>query len=376
MLRKGLLATCLLTMAATLAAPVYASEIATQGYIGYSGVHSNAEVDCHTRACPGVLESTLFYGLSMGFQEGPVGGQVIISQDADADPQVSLAQLSFAHVWAHTTASARAGRIIVPLGLYGSHRITPNTRPGLILPQSYLLNSFYDLLSLSDQGIALSLLQDNGFELKAAYYQPSDETRKTLTQAQPGLVGNLGGGLGGLLGNLLGGLLGGLLGQPVVPGTPPVTGTPGTVDTRSHTDKGYYVGADYTGLSWRADGGWTRLSLPQGNLDAYNAGLALHLGNWQPSVEAFRLESGNNATDGLSLTLVYNGNSWQMFGNAVRLQTDDLKATEYVLGGVYYWRSFSLRLTHHEIRGDAVLRNLSGKNLHATTLSGAYSFNF
>ncbi|MCI0354596.1 MAG: hypothetical protein L0099_06095, partial [Acidobacteria bacterium] len=185
-----------------------ASELAIQGYLGYAAADVDTDIECSTRACSGVLDDTAFYGLSLGFQEGLVGGQVIISQDVDEDPRVSLAQLSLNHTGESFEIGGRAGRIIVPLGLYGSHRITPNTRPGLVLPQSFLLNNFYDLLTLSEEGAGLEA-RVGGWTFKGAIYEPDDATVETILVMPGGLLPPVDGVNGG--GNAPGNLVDGLL---------------------------------------------------------------------------------------------------------------------------------------------------------------------
>lgn len=360
----------------SLASPLAAaSEVAVNGYLGYAAADANIDIECDTRACAGVLDSTLYYGLSLGFQEGNLGGQVIVSQDVNEDPRVSLAQISLSGLWRDYVFTGRAGRVIVPLGLYGTHRITPNTRPGLVLPQSFLLNNFYDLLTLSEEGVAGDIRHENGFSLKAAVYQPSDEVVESIVIVPP--ASPLQPATAGLLGGLLQLLLGSP--DPETPETPetPATGGTTTVRRDARTDRGYYLGASYEQESWRADAGWTRIQLGNDDLDAYNLGLEYTWESWQPSAELLRLETNNGSPlNGASLNLVYSAERWQLFGSAVRFEADGRRADEDILGGAYYLDAWSARLTHHHIRGNSLNDNLPDDGVRSTILSVAYSFSF
>lgn len=348
-----------------------ASELATQGYLGFSLVDTDAAFSCETRACQGVFDDALFYGLSVGFQEEAFGGQIILSQNAEEDPRISLAQLSYTTAWDSSSFSVRGGRIIVPLGLYGTHRISPNTRAGLVMPQSYVLNSFYDILTLSDNGIALEMLNSGSLNLKAAAYQPSDETVETLV-VTPGtpLPTNT-----GLVAGLVNLLLGGGSNTPAL--------TPGSVQLQrnTRTDRGYYLGGNFDQENWRLDGGATQLEFGNDKLRAYNIGFEYTLGEWQPSIELLRLESGKtDPLDGASINLVYSAEHWQLFGNVVRFDSTQTDIAEDVLGGAYYWRDISVRLAHHRIQGGSFeSTSSSGVNqnqVNSTILAVAYSFNF
>ncbi len=351
-----------------------ASELALQGYAGYAlaDTDSDADIECVSRACPGVLDDTLFYGLSLGFQEGIVGGQLIVSQDVDEGPRVSLAQLSLSHTGERLQASGRAGRIIVPLGLYGSTRITPNTRPGLVLPQSFLLNDFYDLLTLSEEGVAVDL-HSGGWTFKAAAYQPDEETVETALLPPGGLLPLPSGPTGNLLGNVVDGLLFLLFGTDPQLSTPGQPG--GQVVTSKRTSRGYYGGLAYENNGLRTDFGYTDLDLLGVDLRSLNAGVEYAVGAWQPSLELFELEmAGSDEVRGGSATLVYNGDSWQLFANAVQLGTDDTEARETVFGGAYYWNNWAAKLARHNIDSD--FPQVSAEDsLRSTVLSLAYSFN-
>ncbi|MGH8530806.1 MAG: hypothetical protein ACRETN_13355 [Nevskiales bacterium] len=349
-----------------------ASELALQGYAGYALVDTDAgSLECVSRACPGVLDDTLFYGLSLGFQEGIVGGQLILSQDVDEDPRVSLAQLSLSHTGESMQVSGRAGRIIVPLGLYGSTRITPNTRPGLVLPQSFLLNSFYDLLTLSEEGVAVEL-RSGGWSFKAAAYEPDKETVETVLLPPGGLL-PIAGPNGNVLGNLVDAVLFLLFGPA---DAPPVPGQPGSqVVTSKRTSRGYYGGLAYENNGLRTDFGYTDLNLLGVDFRSLNAGVEYAFGAWQPSLELFEFDVDNgDEVRGGSATLVYNGDSWQLFANAVRLGTDETEARETVFGGAYYWNNWAAKLARHDIDSD--LPQVSAEDsLRSTVLSLAYSFN-
>lgn len=351
-----------------------ASELALQGYAGYAVVDtdSDADIECVSRACPGVFDDTLFYGLSLGFQEGIVGGQLIVSQDVDEDPRVSLAQLSLSHTGESFMASGRAGRIIVPLGLYGSTRITPNTRPGLVLPQSFVLNSFYDLLTLSEEGVAVDL-QSGGWTFKAAAYKPDKETVETVLLTPGVLLPLPGNPSGNLLGNVVDSLLFLLFGTDPQASTP---GQPGSqVVSSSRSSRGYYGGVAYENDGLRSDFGYTDLELLGVDFRSLNAGIEYAFDAWQPSLELFQLDVGDGEkVDGGSATLVYNGDSWQLFANAVRLGTDDAEARETVFGGAYYWNNWAAKLARHDIDSDFPQVSTED-SLRSTVLSLAYSFN-
>ena len=348
-----------------------ASELALQGYAGYAGVDTDEDFECVSRACSGVLDDTLFYGLSIGFQEGFLGGQLIVSQDVDEDPRVSLAQLSVTHTSEKLQASARAGRIIVPLGLYGTHRITPNTRPGLVLPQSFLLNSFYDILTLSEEGVA-GELRTGAWTFKAAAYEPDEETIEVIFEEPGGLLPVPPDG-GSVLGTLVDTLVFLLFG----PSDPPVPGQPGNqVVTSKRTSRGYFGGVAYENDGLRADLGYTDLDLFGLDFRSLSGGVEYAFGAWQPSLEVFELDvgGGGDAVRGGSATLVYNGNSWQLFANAVQIETDDTEARELVFGGAYYWNNWAAKLARHDI--DTEFVQVSAEDsIGSTVLSLAYSFN-
>lgn len=357
----------ILLLAATA---VPASELQLQGYAGYAGVDADEDIACTSRACSGVLDDTLFYGLSVGFQEGFLGGQLIVSQDVDEDPRISLAQLSLTHTSEKLQASGRAGRIIVPLGLYGSHRITPNTRPGLVLPQSFLQNSFYDLLTLSEEGAA-GELRSGSWSFKAAAYEPDEETVESVLLPPGGLLPVPDPG-GSLLGNAVDTVLFLLFG----PSDPQVPGQAGSqVVSSKRKNRGYYGGLAYENDGLRADLGYTDLDLLGVDFRSYNAGVEYLIGPWQPSLEVFQLEADRDEqVRGASATLVYNGDSWQLFANAVQIEADIAEAREVVVGGAYYWNNWAAKLARHDI--DTEFVQLSAEDsLGSTVLSLAYSFN-
>lgn len=348
-----------------------ASELALQGYAGYAGVDTDEDFECVSRACSGVLDDTLFYGLSIGFQEELIGGQLIVSQDVDEDPRVSLAQLSLTHTTEKLQMSARAGRIIVPLGLYGAHRITPNTRPGLVLPQSFLLNSFYDLLTLSEEGAA-GELRTGAWTFKIAAYEPDEETVETVLSPGGGLL-PVPDPNGNVLGNLVDTLLFLLFGPGDDSGLP---GQPGSqVVTTKRTSRGYYGGLAYENDGLRADVSYTDLDLLGLDFRSLNAGIEYAFGAWQPSLEVFELDvQDGEPVRGGSATLVYNGNSWQLFANLVQIENGGTDARETVYGGAYYWNNWAAKLARHDI--DTEFPQLSTESrLGSTVLSLGYSFN-
>lgn len=347
-----------------------ATELATQGYFGYSVVDTDAAFSCDTRACQGLFEDALFYGLSVGFQDEALGGQIIISQNAQEDPRISLAQLSYLGNLSSSTVTVRGGRIIVPLGLYGTHRISPNTRAGLVMPQSYVLNSFYDVLTLSDNGIALEWRGSNNLSLKAAAYQPSEETIETVVITPGFALPTNTGIVAGLVSLLVGS-------NPQAP-----SATPGTtqIKQQKREDNGFYVGAGFDQENWRIDGSATQLSFGDDKLTAYNVGLEYTWNAWQPSVELLRLETDKSKPmDGASVNLIYSAEHWQLFGNLVRFSSDQSDLSEDVVGGAYYWHDISFRLAHHRIRGADFVTSASGAiqdKVNSTVLSAAYSFNW
>lgn len=335
-----------------------------RGYLGYAAVETDEDFICNNRACQGVLEDSLFYGLSASIQGEHLGAQVIVSQDSEEDPDISLAQVTWRQPLLTTDLNLRVGKIIVPLGLYGSQRITPTTRPGLVFPQTFLLNAYYDLLTLSDEGIGLDLRGDTwGF--KAAYYEPEEAFAERLVII-PGSDGPLDFLLGGLLGldSLLG--IGGTPDQQMI-----------VVD--KYTNEAAYAGLDYRSNNYQADLGWIRQEINGNDVDAYNAGIQTSIGNFQPSIEAFqlRLDGIESEIEGISINLLYSSMKWQAFGSGVSLDFGNSETQELVVGGVYFWDEeghISTRLTWHRLDGDlpGVTRGLDKADAYGLAL--AYSW--
>ncbi len=327
---------------AMMTSPAYAWDYDFRGYLGYVAVDSDDGFSCNNKACKGVFDESLFYGLSASIHGEHLGAQVIVSQDLEEDPDISLAQATWRQQLFSMDLGLRAGKIIVPLGLYGSQRITPTTQPGLVFPQSFLLNAYYDILTLSEEGLGIDLRGDIlGF--KAAYYEPEDVlSQRTVTT--PGSPGPLDFLLGGLLG----------LDAPTgLGGTPPQQAT--VVD--EYTNKAAYIGVDYRSDNYLADAGWIRQEVNNIELDAYNAGIQTSIGNLQPSIEVFELKfrDSNSKIEGISLNFLYSGDKWQTFLSGVTLDLETNDTQELVLGGVYFWGEtgqLSTRVTWHRLDGD------------------------
>lgn len=324
-----------------LSTPAAAWDYDFRGYLGYAAVDSDEDFECTNRACQGVLDDSLFYGLSASAQGEHLGAQIIVSQDLEEDPDISLAQATWRNQLIGMDMNLRAGKIIVPLGLYGSQRITPTTQPGLAFPQTLLLNAYYDLVTLSEEGLGFDLRGDSwGF--KAALYEPEEAIVERVILI-PGTAGPLDFLLAGLLG------LDALAG---IGGTPPQTMT----FIEKHDNKAGYLGLDYRSVEYLADFGWVAQELNDIRVDAYNAGIQTSIGNFQPSLEAFQLDIQDlDATfEGLSLNFLYSFEQWQAFASGVHIDIGDGDSEELVLGAVRYWGNgnLSTRLTWHRIEGD------------------------
>lgn len=351
-----------------LTQPAMAVETDMRGYLGYVSVVNDQEVDCETRSCQGVFEDTLFYGLSLNLQGEELGAQVIVSQDEAQNPEVSLAQITARTGLGGIEASFRLGKIIVPLGLYGSQRITPNARPGLVLPQSFFLNTYYDLLTLSDRGLGVHLTSDR-WALKAAAFSPVEEIFTQIVQDPTVPLEEA-----GFLERLARGLFSDLFGDLADP--PP--GGEESVVTEEREFEGGYLGASHVGDTTRTDIGMVRLDLNGNRLDAFNFGNAWMIGRWEPSIELFRLdfkESGDKA-DGISVNLVYSEASWQAFSNWVVIEDSSDKSREWVVGGAYYWDDhWSGLIAAHRLDGSfSGLPRADDQEINSLSLSIAYSW--
>ncbi len=332
-----------------------------RGYLGYVGVSSDEDVECESRACQGILDSSLFYGLSLGVQGEELGAQLVVSQDDEAEPELSIAQLTARTGFGGIQASARVGKIIVPLGLYGSQRITPTARPGLVLPQSFLLNTYYDLLTLSEQGLALQI-NSEAWTFKAAAYKPRKEVVERIIELPTNAQANFFQGLISLLFNDV---------------ESSSSGNTVTIVERQEFDGGY-LGVSHQGAVAKSDLGFVRLDLDGSRLDALNLGTAWNLGAWEPSIELFQLDfvDVGNKLQGGSMNLTYSAESWQGFGNAVLIDAEGTTSREYTAGGAYYWDDhWSGLLALHRLEGD--FSNVSSTNaneVHTLSLSLAYSW--
>lgn len=343
---------------------LFAFDYDLRGYVGYVGTDTDDEFECTSRACQGVLEDALFYGLSASVQGENLGAQVIVSQDEEEDPDISLAQGTWRSGFMGADLNLRAGKIIVPLGLYGSQRITPTARPGLSFPQSLFLNGYYDLLTLSDEGAGIDLRGDHwGF--KSAIYDPEEiSTEQSVTvPGQPGPLDFLISDLLGL--DLLSG----------IGGTPPQTVTV----QEDHRNKAGYLGLDYRVGGYHADVGWVAQELNDIRINAYNLGFLTTEGRFTSSLEAFQLniEGQESSLEGLSLNFLYSAEKWQAFFTAVQLDFGVSDSEEYVLGGVYYWLdgSVSTRLNLHRLKGNLPGATQGIDETEVVTLAIAYSWN-
>ncbi|MGB1581302.1 MAG: hypothetical protein ACPHER_07320 [Nevskiales bacterium] len=361
---SGLLQVCLslgLGFSATMA---QALETDWRGYLGYAAVSVDEDIECNTRACQGALASSLYYGLSLSVQGEDLGAQVVVSQDDEEDPELSIAQLTARTGFAGVQIGARIGKIIVPLGLFGSQRITPTARPGLVQPQSFLLNTFYDFLTLSDKGLAVQI-NSEAWTFKAAAYEPRKEIVERVIHI-PGSTASP---------SILEGILALFLG-----GNPQTNNTPTTITVEEQREfNGGYLGLGHQGQSTQTDLGFVRLDLNGSRIDAFNLGNVWLLGAWEPSVELIRLNLDDTDTtiDGISLNLTYNAEKWQAFGNAVDLDIEGQTSREYVLGGAYYWNeNWSGLLSARQVEGDfSTISNMDLDQVKSLTVSVGYSFN-
>ncbi|MDX1497176.1 MAG: hypothetical protein R3352_06450 [Salinisphaeraceae bacterium] len=334
-----------------------------RGYLGYAGVSVDEDIDCETRACQGALASSLYYGLSLTVQGEDLGAQIVVSQDDEEDPELSIAQITARTGFGGVQIGARIGKIIVPLGLFGSQRITPTARPGLVQPQSFLLNTFYDFLTLSDKGLAVQINSES-WTFKAAAYEPREEIIERVIQI-PGDNPST---------NVLQGIIALFL------GTNPQPSQPTTITvTEEREFEGGYLGVGHQGLSTQTDLGFVRLDLNGSRLDAFNLGNIWLLGAWEPSFELIRLELEDTDTtiDGVSLNLTYNAEKWQAFANAVDIDIEDQNSREYVVGGAYYWNeNWSGLLSLRQVEGDfSTVGSMELDKVQSATLSLGYSWN-
>lgn len=330
-----------------------------RGYLGYVGVTSDEDINCESRACQGVLDSSPFYGLSLSLQGEELGAQVVVAQDDDAEPELSIAQLTARTGFGGVQASGRLGKIIVPLGLYGSQRITPTARPGLVLPQSFLLNTYYDLLTLSEQGLALQL-NSEAWTFKAAAFKPKKEVIERIIELPNNSPDNFFQGLLSLLFNNR-------------------DNTTNTIIIREEQEfEGGYLGIGHQGEAMRSDLGFVRLDLNGSRLDAFNLGTAWNLTAWEPSIELFQLEfvDTSNKLQGGSVNLTYSAEAWQTFGNAVYIEAESATSREYTAGGAYYWnKNWSSLLSLHRLEGDFSSVGANDEDaIHTLSLSLAYSW--
>ncbi len=344
-----------------------ALETDVRGYLGYVEVASDEDILCDSHACQGVLADTLFYGLSLSVQGEELGAQIVVAQDEDEDPELSIAQITARTGFGGVQASARLGKIIVPLGLYGSQRITPTARPGLVLPQSFFLNTYYDLLTLSEKGLAIEFSGES-WSLKAAAFKPRKEVIERIVELPIADIPDS--GQVSLLQDLLESLIGDALFAP------PSGGSIKVVE-RQEFDGGY-MGMGYLGESTRTDLGFVRLDLNGSRLDAINLGNAWLLGSWEPSIELFRLkfDDTGNKLEGASVNLTYSAESWQAFANAVLMDFEGTESREYTTGGAYYWNdNWSGLLALHRLEGSFIdaNENVTDK-VHSLSLSLAYSW--
>lgn len=344
-----------------------ALETDARGYIGYVSVSTDEDLTCESRSCQGVLASTLFYGLSLSVQGEELGAQVVAAQDDEGDPELSIAQVTARTGFGGVQASARLGKIIVPLGLYGSQRITPTARPGLVQPHSFYLNTYYDLLTLSDKGLALQLDAEN-WSFKAAAFKPRKQVIERIIES---------GGIDipdneqtGFLEGVLSLLFGSNLAEPPSPG-----GKVRTVERREFD--GGYLGLAHHGEISRSDLGFVRLDLNGNRVDALNLGSALTLGAWEPAIELFQLKFERTGTrlEGASLNLTYSAESWQAFTNAVYLDLAGSDSRELTVGTAYYWNdNWSALLAAHRLTGDFSAVSQVDDEVNSLSLSLAYSW--
>lgn len=340
--------------------PALAWDYDLRGYLGYALVDAEDNFECDNRACQGVFEDSLFYGLSLITQGDYLGAQVVVSQDEEEDPDISIAQLTWRQpiFGGDLDLQARGGKIIVPLGLFGSQRITPTTQPGLAFPQAFLLNAYYDLLTLSDYGLGIDV-RSYTWGFKAAVYEPQSESVEQVV-----VIPGSSNPLDLLLGILLGG-------QSPGPQT--------TVVRREQDNKAAYIGFDYRDENYVADFGWIGQELDDVRVDAFNVGIQTTIGQFQPSIEAFELdlEGVEDAFQGISINLLYSAERWQTFLSGVNLDIGRKTTQELVIGGVYYWDNqgrLSSRLNLHRIDGDFPGITAGNDNATAYTLAVAYSW--
>ena len=356
-----LIAFTLSTLATSM--KVAALETDARGYLGYVGVAVDEDIVCGTRACQGILASALFYGLSLSVQGDELGAQVVAAQDSEEDPELTIAQLTARTGFGGVEIGARLGKIIIPLGLYGSQRITPTARPGLVLPQSYFLNTYYDFLTLSDQGLAMQLTSE-AWNFKLAAYKPRKEVIEQVIQLPNNEQANI-----------FQGILSVLLGDSFT--TSSNNNTVRIVELRNY--EGGYVGLSHQSETTRSDAGFVRLDLNGSRLDALNLGNAWMLGAWEPSVEIFQLKFDDTGSklNGGSFNLTYSAESWQSFGNVVQIDIEGEKSREYTVGGAYYWNdNWSGLLALHRLEGEFSNASTSDEDqLHSVSFSLAYSWN-
>lgn len=250
----------------------------------------------------------------------------------------------------------------MPLGLFGSQRITPTARPGLVQPQSFLLNTYYDFLTLSDKGVALQA-NTASWSFKAAAFEPREEIIESVIRLP-----------GSEQANFLQGILSTLLGSNAT-----VTNVGTTVRVREEREfEGGYLGVGHQSETTRTDLGLVRLDLNNSRIEAINLGNSWMLGAWEPSIELIQLtfdESGNKI-QGVNLNLTYYAEKWQAFSNIANIDSEGDDSREYVVGSAYYWdANWSGLLSARRLEGDfSTTSNVNFDKVHSLSLSLAYSW--
>lgn len=316
-MRQSFLKVCVSVLCVILPVSASAQELTygLSGYLGYVGVFDDSEsFECQGRSCTGVFDSSAIYALLGSARYKQFRATVLTNQDEDGEPRLTLAQVSYATLLGGWSLESRIGKIINPLGLYGANRITPTAAPRYELPQSFTLNSFFDLLTTSEYGFALEGRRGEWL-LKGAYFRPEERTIQNLTTTTTTDNTGLGAipGIGGLLGGLLGGAAGG--------GT--VTTT--TIEEIELGLDSWYAGIAYDQFEWRAEIGTVQLDLGSTTVSAYTAGYERELiAQLKGALELMYIEDENSdePTQGYSAALRYELPAWQIIAQYTDLRND------------------------------------------------------
>lgn len=334
------------------------------GYLGYVAVNDDSDnIRCESRSCLGVFEDSIIYALLGSARYGKWRATVLSNQDEDGEPRLALAQISYSTLFAGWSWEARLGKIINPLGLYGANRITPTAAPRYELPQSFTLNTFFDVLTTSEYGFGLEA-RHNQWLAKATYYRPEKRTIENVSSTTTTDNSGVGAipGVGGLLGGLLGGAAGG--------GTTTTTST-NQVELGLNS---WYAGLAYEEFEWRVEFGTVQLDLGVADVSGYSLGFERELlPQFRALVEALYIDddSTSEPTQGYSAAVKYELPQWQILAQYTDLRNKasaDLKDASIGIGTER--GPWSARLVVHNIFD----LDPQDDNITNVTLLGAYSW--